>query len=105
KTRLRKAPKTTLVVGVDSSPFQRRLERRWKLFPGRLIGRFEWARNVPIRGEKERHVGQWVADRDRLDACDRLSPGRIGRQSQRFVRRLRIRLVAESVPDHLVNPL
>jgi hypothetical protein len=53
------------------------------------------------RREENGHVRQGVANRDRLDIGDNLRPGRVGRESKRFVRRQLERLVVEAISDHL----
>src|SRR5207237_9983300 len=80
--------------------FERSLEHCWILVPAGLIRRLQRTQHVFIRGQKDGHFRQWIADRDRLDVSDDLHTGRVRCQGERLVRRQREGFVRKAVPDH-----
>src|SRR5262245_13348821 len=106
--------KTSLIV--TWRLFRRFIRRRLSAFdrlphvfgttrPGRLVGRFEWYRNVIVRIQVGRHVRQRVANPDRLDVSDFRNGGDVSGQRERLVRRKFKRLLLDLVPNDLVDPL
>ncbi len=71
--------------------------------PGRHVCWFQGNVDVVIWGQKQGHIGEGVANANRLDiACDR-RPGAIGGQSQGVARQSVPRLVREVFPDGAVH--
>jgi hypothetical protein len=58
-----------------------------------------------LRGQKNRPVGEAVANGHRFHVSDNFHSARIGGKRQRFIGRQLERFVENSVPDHFVNSL
>src|SRR5262249_2775993 len=80
-------------------------EDLWAGFPRREITRFQGGQNISVGVEKDRHIRERIAHRDRLNERPLGDPGRLGGQRRRLLRWQLKRLVLNLVPDGLVDSL
>ena len=92
-------------VGERAISPQAILQRAGEEVPGRLVGGLQRRRDVGARPEEERHLGQDVPGRDRLDVGHRHRARVVGRHDQRPAGGQLEILLLQRVPDRLVDPL